>query len=69
MMTVTPSRIPPKPERCELCGRVMAALTRHHLIPRARHRKKRNQRLLSALMSEPAFYGFAAPAMIVFTRC
>lgn len=45
MMTVTPSRIPPKPERCELCGRVMAALTRHHLIPCARHRKKRNQRL------------------------
>lgn len=38
-------RIPPKPDRCELCGRSMSALTRHHLIPRARHRKKRNQRL------------------------
>lgn len=38
-------RIPPKPTRCELCGRVVAALTRHHLIPRARHRKKRNRRL------------------------
>ena len=38
-------RIPPKPERCQLCGRAMSALTRHHLIPRARHRKKRNQRL------------------------
>jgi len=31
-------RVPPKPDRCELCGRVVAALTRHHLIPRTRHR-------------------------------
>jgi len=38
-------RVPPKPDRCELCGRVVAALTRHHLIPRTRHRKKRNRRL------------------------
>jgi 5-methylcytosine-specific restriction endonuclease McrA len=29
---------------CELCGRVMPQLTRHHLIPRTRHRKKRTQR-------------------------
>lgn len=36
---------PPKPGSCELCGRAMSALTRHHLIPRARHRKRRNQRL------------------------
>ena len=38
-------RIPPKPTRCELCGRVVGALTRHHLIPRTRHRKKRNRRM------------------------
>jgi len=38
-------RIPPKPPGCELCGRLMSALTRHHLIPRTRHRKKRTQRL------------------------
>lgn len=30
--------------RCELCGRLMPQLTRHHLIPRTRHRKKRTQR-------------------------
>lgn len=44
-MTESYPRIPPKPDRCELCGRGMALLTRHHLIPRARHRKKRNHRL------------------------
>ncbi len=26
---------------CELCGRSVRELTRHHLIPRARHKKKR----------------------------
>ena len=30
---------------CELCGRAVAELTRHHLIPQARHRKARNRRL------------------------
>lgn len=30
--------------RCELCGRNVSRLTRHHLIPRARHANKRNQR-------------------------
>lgn len=30
--------------RCELCERTVAALTRHHLIPRVRHANKRNQR-------------------------
>ncbi|HEX8234866.1 MAG TPA: hypothetical protein VF600_02830 [Abditibacteriaceae bacterium] len=29
---------------CELCGRLMPQLPRHHLIPRTRHRKKRAQR-------------------------
>ena len=29
---------------CELCGRPVAHLTRHHLIPRSRHRKKRAKR-------------------------
>ena len=26
---------------CELCGRAVRELTRHHLIPRSRHKKKR----------------------------
>lgn len=29
---------------CELCGRKVSLLTRHHLIPRARHANKRNKR-------------------------
>lgn len=27
--------------RCELCSRFVRELTRHHLIPRSRHKKKR----------------------------
>ena len=38
-------RIPPKTDACELCKRAMETLTKHHLIPRTRHRKKRNKRL------------------------
>jgi hypothetical protein len=34
-------RIPAKPVACELCGRTIASLTQHHLIPRTRHRNKR----------------------------
>ena len=30
--------------RCELCGRDDVGLTRHHLIPRARHNKPRTRR-------------------------
>lgn len=29
---------------CELCGRTVERRTRHHLIPRSRHRKKRAKR-------------------------
>ena len=29
---------------CALCGRIVPQLTRHHLIPRTRHRNKRNKR-------------------------
>lgn len=29
---------------CELCGRQVGALTRHHLIPRTRHANKRTRR-------------------------
>jgi len=36
--------LPPQPDHCELCGRRMAALTRHHLIPRTRHRNRRNKK-------------------------
>ena len=32
------------PSRCQLCGRPVAALTKHHLIPRTRHRNKRTKR-------------------------
>lgn len=35
------------PKRCELCGRVVSQLTKHHLIPRTRHRKKRTKRVFS----------------------
>jgi len=31
-------------ERCELCGRAVRRLDRHHLIPRTRHRTRRNKR-------------------------
>jgi len=34
----------PIPDRCELCGREVARLTRHHLIPRTRHSNRRNKR-------------------------
>jgi len=29
---------------CELCGRLVTLLTKHHLIPKARHANKRNKR-------------------------
>jgi len=29
---------------CQLCGRQVGLLTRHHLIPRTRHANKRNKR-------------------------
>jgi len=32
------------PATCELCGRAVARLTRHHLIPRTRHSNRRNKR-------------------------
>jgi len=35
------------PTRCQLCKRHVAALTKHHLIPRTRHKNKRNKRELS----------------------
>ena len=35
-----------KERPCELCGRI-TQLTRHHLIPRTRHRNKRTQKRFS----------------------
>ena len=32
---------------CELCGRTGVQLTRHHLVPRTRHRNKRVRRRFS----------------------
>jgi hypothetical protein len=40
-------RIPNRPAACELCGRPMANLTQHHLIPRTRHHNKRVQKQFS----------------------
>ena len=37
-------RMPAKTNHCQLCERVMIGLTKHHLIPRTRHRKKRSLR-------------------------
>jgi len=34
-------------ERCELCGRQIGELTKHHLIPRTRHRNKRLRKRFS----------------------
>ena len=33
-----------KPDRCALCGRPAANLRKHHLIPRCRHRNKRDRK-------------------------
>ncbi len=35
---------PNNPRACELCKRPVGRLTRHHLIPRSRYRKKRARR-------------------------
>lgn len=34
-------------KHCQLCGREVEHITKHHLIPRARHKNKRNKRLFS----------------------
>ncbi|WP_018175493.1 MULTISPECIES: hypothetical protein [unclassified Thioalkalivibrio] len=39
--------VPGPPPACGLCGRSMDDLTRHHLIPRKQHRRKRIRRLFS----------------------
>ncbi|OEO26474.1 hypothetical protein [Pseudomonas marincola] len=41
-----PIRLPPQPDVCELCQRA-AALTRHHLIPKALHDKAYVQKRFS----------------------
>ncbi|WP_106479034.1 hypothetical protein [Phytohalomonas tamaricis] len=38
---------PPAPDACELCGREDVPLTRHHLIPRTLHGKKRMRKRYS----------------------
>ncbi|MGD8430381.1 MAG: hypothetical protein PVH31_08225 [Ectothiorhodospiraceae bacterium] len=35
---------PAQPGECELCGRSASGLTRHHLIPRSRHRNRATRR-------------------------
>ncbi|MDX1569478.1 MAG: hypothetical protein R3200_03270 [Xanthomonadales bacterium] len=34
-------------QACELCGRCVPDLTKHHLIPRTRHSNRRNKRRFS----------------------
>jgi hypothetical protein len=31
--------------RCELCARLVREITRHHLVPRSRHKNKRNKKI------------------------
>ena len=33
-----------KPSKCEMCARAAAGLTKHHLIPRTRHKNKKNKK-------------------------
>jgi hypothetical protein len=33
-----------QPTHCALCGRALQRLTRHHLIPKTRHKNKRNKK-------------------------
>jgi len=40
-------KLPPQADNCELCERPVARLTRHHLIPKHLHRKKRFQKLFT----------------------
>ena len=40
-------KLPSQPPACELCLRPVAKLTRHHLIPKHLHRRKRFQKLYS----------------------
>ncbi|MGB1835776.1 MAG: hypothetical protein ACPHZA_16040 [Marinobacter adhaerens] len=40
-------KLPPQPDNCELCERPVARLTRHHLIPKHLHRKKRFRKLFT----------------------
>jgi hypothetical protein len=44
---VAPQNNREEPEACELCGRAVSELTKHHLIPRTRHKNKRNKRIFS----------------------
>lgn len=39
----TPGHEKVEPERCALCGRRTLALTRHHLVPRSRTKRKRRK--------------------------
>ena len=32
---------------CNLCGRAVEVLTRHHLVPRTRHKNKKNKKLFA----------------------
>ena len=45
-METDPHRLspPPQPSACELCGRPVTELTKHHLIPRAWHHKRAVQK-------------------------
>ncbi|MGP4843702.1 hypothetical protein ACTXGQ_06210 [Marinobacter sp. 1Y8] len=40
-------KLPPQPDCCELCQRSVVKLTRHHLIPRRLHSKRRFLKLFT----------------------
>lgn len=40
--------------QCDLCGRIVAKLTRHHLVPRSRVRKRRRRNQTELLPEDPA---------------
>ncbi|MCM5705555.1 hypothetical protein [Larsenimonas salina] len=53
--------VPPRPECCELCGRAVEALTKHHLIPRTVHRKKRFRKRYSKEQMHTAILWLCRP--------
>lgn len=56
-MTVrAPSTLGDSSDRCQLCGRA-EVLTRHHLIPKTRHRNRRAYEFMLWLKDHLALYG------------
>jgi len=52
---------PVPPSACELCGRRVELLSRHHLIPRARHNKLRTRRAFGRAEPRVRLAGLCCP--------